>query len=45
MKLMEFKMGDMSAEALILKYQSEFDEVTVTAARKRLEEYGVELAA
>ena len=34
MKLIEFKMGDMSAEALILKYKSEFDEVTVTAATK-----------
>jgi hypothetical protein len=45
MKLIEFKMGDMSAEALILKYKSEFDEETVTAARKRLEEHGVKLAA
>jgi hypothetical protein len=43
MKLIEFKMGDMSAEALILKYKSEFDEETVTAARKRLKEHGVTL--
>jgi hypothetical protein len=45
MKLVEFKMGDMSAEALILRYKSEFDDETVGAARKRLEEHGVELAA
>src|SRR5687767_8818115 len=45
MKLIEFKMGDMSAEALILKYKSEFDEETVAAARKRVKEHGVELAA
>ena len=44
-KLVEFKMADMSAEALILKYQAEFDEETVGAARKRLAEHGVELAA
>jgi hypothetical protein len=43
MKLVEFKMGDMSAEALILRYKSEFDDETVGAARKRLEEHGVEL--
>ena len=33
-------MGDMSAEALILKYESESDEGTVTAARKRLKNMG-----
>jgi hypothetical protein len=44
-KLVEFKMADMSAEALILKYKAEFDEETVGAARKRLAEHGVELAA
>jgi hypothetical protein len=42
-KLVEFKMADMSAEALILKYKSEFDEGTIAAARKRLEEHGVTL--
>ena len=40
MKLIEFKMGDMSAEALILKYKSEFDEETVTAARNVLKNMG-----
>jgi hypothetical protein len=44
-KLVEFKMADMSAEALVLKYEAEFDEETVGAARKRLAEHGVELAA
>lgn len=41
MKLVEFNMADMSAEALILKYQSDFDADVVVAARRRLEEYGV----
>jgi hypothetical protein len=44
-KLLEFNMADMSAEALILKYRAEFDDAVVAAARRRLEEYGVEIAA
>jgi hypothetical protein len=36
MKLLEFNMADMSAEALILKYRKEFDEAVVTAAERRL---------
>lgn len=41
MKLIEFKMADMSAEALIIKYKDEFDVDVVAAARRRLEEYGI----
>jgi hypothetical protein len=44
-KLLEFNMADMSAEALVLKYHEEFDNVVVAAARRRLEEYGVEMSA
>lgn len=41
MKLLEFNMADMSAEALILKYRNEFDEAVVAAAERRLVEYDV----
>ena len=41
-KLVEFDMADMSAEALILKYRDEFEQDVVEAARKRLKEYGIE---
>jgi hypothetical protein len=40
-KLIEFEMGDMSAEALILKYHNEFEPRVVEAAEKRLNEYGI----
>jgi|SRR6266404_2780629 len=40
-KLVEFNMADMSAEALILKYQDEFEPHVVEAARKRLEKHGI----
>ena len=43
-KLLEFNMADMSAEALVLKYAKDFDDVVVAAARKRLTEYGIEVA-
>jgi hypothetical protein len=42
-KLLEFNMADMSAEALVLKYAEEFDDIVVTAARKRLTEYGIKV--
>jgi hypothetical protein len=41
LKLVEFNMADMSAEALILKYRDKFDEEVVFAAQRRLDEYGV----
>lgn len=41
LKLLEFGMADMSAEALILKYATEFDGSVVGAARSRLKKYGV----
>jgi hypothetical protein len=40
-KLLEFNMTDMSAEALILRYHEEFDDRGVATARQRLKEYGV----
>ena len=40
-KLLEFDMADMSAEALILKYKEEFEEQVVAAATKRLTEHGI----
>ena len=44
LKLVEFNMaGDMSAEALIIKYQDEFDTPIVEAATRRLQEYGIAL--
>ncbi len=43
LKLIEFDMADMSAEALILKYRDDFDEEVVAAARRRLQEYGVKI--
>jgi hypothetical protein len=43
LKLVEFGMaGDMSAEALIIKYKDTFDPTVVKAAEKRLEEHGIE---
>jgi hypothetical protein len=41
MKLLEFKMADMSAEALILKHREEFDEAVVAAAERRLAAHDV----
>lgn len=41
LKLVEFNMADMSAESLILKYKNEFEDSVIAAARKRLEEYGL----
>lgn len=41
LKLMEFGMGDMAAEALIVKYRSEFEPEVVAAAERRLAEYGI----
>jgi hypothetical protein len=43
-KLVEFNMADMSAEALILKYHDQFEQNVVNAARQRLNEYGVTVA-
>jgi hypothetical protein len=40
-KLVEFKMADMSAEALILKYRDEFESHVIEAAQKRLKDYGI----
>ena len=40
-KLIEFGMADMSAEALVIKYADEFPEEAVLAARKRLEKFGI----
>jgi hypothetical protein len=45
LKLLEFGMADMSAEMLILKYEGEFEEGVIAAARKRLSEYGLQQAA
>jgi hypothetical protein len=39
-KLVEFNMGDMSAEALILKYRDQFEPHVVDAAARRLKEHG-----
>jgi hypothetical protein len=41
-KLVEFKMADMSAEALIMKYRDQFEQHVVDAAGKRLKEHGIE---
>ena len=41
LKLMEFEMAEMSAEALILEYRQEFEPEVVAAAERRLAEYGV----
>ncbi|HWA50922.1 MAG TPA: hypothetical protein VG742_21825, partial [Dongiaceae bacterium] len=40
-KLVEFKMADMSAEALVMKFRKRFASNVVDAARRRLEEHGV----
>ena len=42
-KLVEFNMADMSAEALILKYRDQFEQHVVDAASKRLKEHGIKL--
>jgi hypothetical protein len=39
MKLLEFNMADMSAEALILKHRHQFDGAVVAAAERRLTAY------
>jgi hypothetical protein len=42
LKLVEFGMArELSAEALVLKYEKEFEPAVVAAARKRLEKYEV----
>jgi hypothetical protein len=42
LKLVEFGMArELSAEALVLKYENEFDPIVVAAAKKRLAEYEV----
>jgi hypothetical protein len=41
LKLVEFGMADMSAEALILKYPNEFAPDVIAAARERLEKAGI----
>jgi hypothetical protein len=42
LKLVEFKMAaELSAEALIIKYQTEFEPDVVEAARKRLSDFDV----
>ena len=41
LKLVEFGMADMSAEALILKYRSEFEPEVVASAQARLEKHGI----
>jgi hypothetical protein len=43
LKLVEFNMADMSAEALILKYRDQFEQHVVDAASKRLKDHGIEL--
>ena len=40
-KLVEFSMADMSAEALVLKFRKRFSPEVVAAAQHRLEEYNV----
>lgn len=42
LKLLEFGMADMCAETLVLKYQEEFTEEVVAAARRRMVEYGLQ---
>jgi hypothetical protein len=44
LKLIEFNMADITAEALILKYRHEVAENVVAAARRRLEKYDVRIA-
>jgi hypothetical protein len=42
LKLVEFDMArELSAEALVLKYEAEFEPHVVAAAKKRLEEFGI----
>jgi hypothetical protein len=41
MKLLEFNMADISAEALILKHRNEFDKAVVAAAERRLAKYDI----
>ncbi|WP_425989671.1 hypothetical protein [Afipia sp. DC4300-2b1] len=42
LKLVEFDMArELSAEALVLKYEAEFEPYVVAAAKKRLTEYGI----
>jgi hypothetical protein len=43
LKLVEFNMADMSAEALVLKFRKRFAQAVVEAAKRRLEEYKVPL--
>jgi hypothetical protein len=42
LKLVEFGMArELSAEALVLKYENEFEPTVVAAAKKRLEQYEI----
>lgn len=43
LQLLEFGMGDMSAEHLVLRYSDRFPAATVEAARRRLVTHGVPL--
>jgi hypothetical protein len=39
--LLEFGMGDMTAESIIMRNKSLFDGIVVEKARNRLEKYGI----
>ena len=39
--LIERQMGELTAEYLVLKHSSEFDDAIVSSARKRLDKYGI----
>lgn len=41
LKLVEFGMGDMTAEALVLRYSDQFEPEVVQASRRRLAEFGI----
>ncbi|MGE9010573.1 hypothetical protein ACO2JO_18465 [Leptospira interrogans] len=41
-KLVEFDMADMSAEALILKYRHQFEPHVVEAATRRLNDHWID---
>jgi hypothetical protein len=41
LKLVEFQMADMSAEALIVKYRDEFEPHVVAAANRRLVDHSI----
>ncbi len=45
LKLIEFGMADMSAEALVVKYAGDFEDSVVQAARRRLIAHGIAVLA